>query len=71
MALFEIHPDTARNENLLVVAPDWVLGASEADAFVWSTASDGKMDSWHYDELVKNFGDENFGDVVSRVSLLE
>ncbi len=49
MALFEVRIDTAHNENLLVVAPDWVLGADASGAFVHSTASDGDMDSWQYD----------------------
>jgi hypothetical protein len=51
MAIFTIQMDTSRNENRLVVAPDWVNGASKDDAFVMSTATDGTMSSWYYDEF--------------------
>ncbi len=51
MALFTIQMDTNRSKNQLVVAPDWVLGASEGEAFVYSTGTVGTISSWSYDEF--------------------
>ena len=51
MATFEIMTDTRSNEKILTAAPDCVLGASDGNAFVWSTVSDGTLDAWHYDEF--------------------